>query len=244
MARKPAESDARTRRAFARRQWSRRWLTWKYVVASVLLLAVVVGGIWTVWFSSVLAVERVDVSGETTLTRADVLTAARVPVGDPLARVDIAEIASRVRALAVVRTVDVTREWPHAVRISITERTPIAVVDIAGQLKGLDSEGVVFRSYARQPPALPRIQISSETTQDALREGAAVVAALPDTLAQRVDHLQVDTIDEITLVLRDGREVVWGSSEDSDVKAEVLAALLRQKGHTFDVSAPGQPTVR
>ena len=244
MARKLAEPDARTRRAFARRQWSRRWLTWKYVVASVLLLAAVVGGIWMVWFSSVLAVERVDVTGETTLTDADVLAAARVPVGDPLARVDIAEIASRVRALAVVRTVDVTREWPHAVKISLTERTPIAVVDIAGELKGLDSEGVVFRSYARQPPDLPRIQTSSETTQDALREGAAVVAALPGTIAQRVDHLQVDTIDEITLVLRDGREVVWGSSEDSDVKAEVLAALLRQKGHTFDVSAPGQPTVR
>ena len=33
----------RSRKRFARRQWRRRWLAWRYVVASILLLALVVG---------------------------------------------------------------------------------------------------------------------------------------------------------------------------------------------------------
>jgi cell division protein FtsQ len=237
-------ATSRSRKAFARRQWARRWLTWKYVVASVLLLAVVVGGIWLVWFSSVLAVQKVDVSGATTLSRSEVLDAAQVPEGEPLARVDIAAIAARVRALAVVKTVDVTREWPHGVRITLTERTPVAVVELGGRLRGVDADGVVFRAYAQAPPGLPHIQTTSDTSPDALAEGAAVVAALPDPIATRVDHLEVVTVDEITLVLKDGRTVQWGSSDQSDLKAEVLQALLRHRGHDFDVSAPGQPTVR
>ena len=38
-----------------------------------------------------------------------------------------------------------------------------------------------------------------------------------------VDHVEVLTVDQITLVLRDERIVLWGSSDDSATKAEVLA---------------------
>jgi cell division protein FtsQ len=123
---------------------------------------------------------------------------------------------------------------------------PVAVVEIAGQLRGMDSEGVVFRDYAQAPPDLPRVQTGSDTGSDALREAALVVAALPSDLAAKVDHVEVETVDEITLALRDGRTVRWGSSADSDLKAEVLAQLLvARKAQTYyDVSVPGVPTTK
>jgi cell division protein FtsQ len=71
-----------------------------------------------------------------------------------------------------------------------------------------------------------------------------VVSALPDDLADRVDHVEVATVDRIELALRDDRTVLWGSAEQSDLKAEVLTSLLSQPGSTYDVSVPGQPTVR
>jgi cell division protein FtsQ len=52
----------------------------------------------------------------------------------------------------------------------------------------------------------------------------------------------VQTVDQISLVLRDGRTVVWGSADESGLKAKVLAVLLRQRAQTYDVSVPGQPT--
>jgi cell division protein FtsQ len=79
---------------------------------------------------------------------------------------------------------------------------------------------------------------------DALAEGARVVAALPDDISTRVDFAEVHSVDEITLRLRDGREVLWGSAEQSDEKAEVLVALLRNDAQTYDVSVPGFPTFR
>ena len=71
-----------------------------------------------------------------------------------------------------------------------------------------------------------------------------MVSALPDDLATRVDHVEVETVDQITLVLRDGREVLWGSAEESQQKAQVVAVLLGERGRIFDVSVPGSPTSR
>jgi cell division protein FtsQ len=237
------DTDVRTRRRFARRQWARRWLTWKPVLAIVLVLVLVVGGLWLVYFSSFLSVQGVDVRGTSLLTQEQVRRAAAVPEGEALASVDLDRVRARVEALAAVRSADVSREWPDRVRVDVQERTAVAVVEIAGQLRGMDADGVVFRDYAQAPPNLPRVQTGNDTGSDALREAALVVAALPGDLAARVDHVEVETVDQITLALRDGRTVRWGSSADSDLKAEVLATLLAaRKAQTYDVSVPGNPT--
>jgi cell division protein FtsQ len=167
---------------------------------------------------------------------------ARVPEGEPLARIDLDTIKARVQALAVVKSADVTRQWPDEVLIEVEERVAIAVVDIGGQARGMDADGVVFAEYRRAPAGLPHVQTSSDTRNDALREAAAVISALPEDLSARVDHVAVETIDRISLVMRDGRIVMWGSADESETKAAVLVELLGQKARTYDVSVPGRPT--
>ena len=230
------------RRRFARRQWARRWLAWKYVVALVVVVALAAVGAWLVLASSVLAVEGVDVEGTSTLSAAQVREAADVPVGEPLARVDLDAIRARVEALAPVRSADVTREWPHRVLVTVAERQVVAVVEIGGRLRGMDASGVLFRDYRQAPPGVPRVVTPPDTRSDALQEAARVVGSLPDPIARLVDHVEVKTVDQISLVLRDGREVVWGSADESAQKAEVLAALLPHPARSYDVSVPGQPT--
>ena len=137
----------------------------------------------------------------------------------------------------------VTRQWPHGVLISIQERVAIAVVEIGTRLRGMDAEGVVFRDYKKAPPGLPRVETSIGTTAAALKEAAEVISALPQELSLLVDHVQVTTVDQISLVLKDGRTVVWGSAEDSKTKAEVAALLLKTvPAQVYDVSVPSKPT--
>jgi cell division protein FtsQ len=234
----------RTRKRFARRQWARRFLAWRPLLVVVLVLALVGGLVWLFLFSSVLAVKRVQVEGTGLLSQAEVRSAAAVPLGEPLARVDIDAIRDRVGALAPVATVDVTRHWPDQVLISITERTAVAVVEVGNSLKGIDAGGVYFREYAHRPRTLPLITGADDVDREVLHEAAKIVGLLPTDVAARVAHIQVETIDQISLILRDGRVVVWGSAERSDDKARVLEALLHQRAQTYDVSVPGQPTTR
>jgi cell division protein FtsQ len=238
-------SALQTRRRFARRQWRRRWLAWKYVVSALVLLVVVVGGLVTVYFSDALAVDGVEVTGQRTLSDDEVRAAARVPLGEPLARVDLDQVRARVEGLAVVRSVEVSRQWPHEVLIAVVERTPVAVVEVAGKVRGLDEEGVVFGTFKKAPAGLPRVLTTASTSGEALTEAARVVAALPKELAARVDHVTVVSVDAINLELRSGVEVRWGSSAQSDQKARVLEKLVLQEATTYyDVSVPGNPTLK
>lgn len=237
-------SAVRTRRRFARRQWARRWLAWKHVVGLLLLVGVVAGAVWLVYFSSYLAVEGVEIDGAHQLRPEQIRAAAAVPDGRPLARVDLDRIRSRVEAMAPVRSADVSRQWPDQVLIRIEERRVIAVVEFAGRLRGMDADGVVFKDFTKAPPDLPLVEASGQIGSDALHEAALVVTALPADLARRVDHVRVGTVDKIALVLRDDREVLWGSAEQSEEKAKVLDALLHHPAQRYDVSVPGQPTTK
>src|SRR5215204_4645492 len=145
------DPTTRSRRRFARRQWLRRWLVWRYVIASVLLVVLTVAGIWLVFVSSVLTVKNVEVQGESLLTTEQVLAAADVPDGAHLTELDLAAIRTRVAGLAAVQRVDVSRDWPDGVLIRVTERREVAVVEIGGRVRAMDAAGVLFRRYARPP---------------------------------------------------------------------------------------------
>ncbi|MBE7323223.1 FtsQ-type POTRA domain-containing protein [Nocardioides sp. Y6] len=232
------------RRRFARRQWARRWGVWRPLLALVLVLGLVAGGGWLVGFSSVLAVEEVVVEGTDHLSVDDVLAAAAVPVGDPLVRVDVAAVARRVEAMAPVASAEVERDWPHGVRVVVSERVPVAVAWIGGRPRGMDAEGVVFRDFRRAPKGLPTVRVVGDVDREALQQAATVLSALPADLAEDVRRVDVETVDHVSLVLAGGRTVLWGSGEHSEEKAAVLAALLKaHQASRYDVSAPGQPVV-
>lgn len=244
----PDRSTLRSRKRFARRQWRRRWLAWKYVIALVLVIVLLCAGIWAVYFSSWLEVKAVDVQGTGRYVTADqVRNFARAPLGGPLVTADLGAVRLRVQAnLPAIRTVDVSREWPDKILIKVTERTPVAVVSIGGELRALDRDGTVFLRYVKAPAGLPRVSSVAGASTEALSEAAKVAAALPPAIGHQVDHVQVTTVDSISLELHDGRTVVWGGSADSATKAQVLIALMKAAphAHQYNVSVPGFPATR
>ncbi|MDP3968642.1 MAG: FtsQ-type POTRA domain-containing protein [Nocardioides sp.] len=235
--------------AFARRQRARRWSRLRPVAAVLAVAALLGGGAWLLLESPVLGVEQVEVTGTDLLSGATIRAVADVVPGEPLARVDVDGIRARVQDLVEVADVEVRRSWPDTVVVAVTERSSVAVVEREGRIRGMDEEGVLFRSYARRPPGLPLVRISAATRSEALAEAAAVLRALPSVLDGRVAFVVVRTVDDIAVRLRDGSTVVWGSAEDSGNKGDVLAILLEQEPggaavREYDVSVPGQPTTR
>ena len=108
----PDGTDEKTiriaRRRFVRRQWARRWLAWRRLVVAVLLLGLVAGSVWLVFFSSVLAVSGVQVEGAHVVPPSVVRRVAAVPTGSPLATVDLGSVTDRVEGLPAVKRVDVS----------------------------------------------------------------------------------------------------------------------------------------
>lgn len=228
--------QARERQGRRRRLW--RWLAG---VAAVVLVGV---GFYLVFFSPVLAVRSVEVSGTRVLTADAVREVADVQLERPLARVDTDAVAERVRGLTPVAGVRVQRRFPSTLHIEVTERVAVYQIPRDGQHRWVDADGVSFHATPEPLDGVPPAVVKGED-QRLLRDVATVVQALPEELAGQVEQVRADAVDQISLQLTGNRQVVWGSAAESDLKAQVVSTLLTSvKAKVYDVSAPGYPTTR
>lgn len=231
-------------RAQAQRHERRQRLLRRGALALAAAAPVVLLG-WLLLGSSLLALRTVTVVGEARLTAAQVEAAASVVPGTPLARVDTAAVARRVRALGPVAAVTVTRSWPHGLRIRVVERVPVVGVQGAGGITLLDGQGVQIAVVPALPAGVLRLQVPSPGRSDPATEAAlGVLHGLPKALRAQVGTIRATTPEQVTLVLHGGRQVLWGGDTDGAVKAAALTDLLRMPGTVFDVSAPGVVTRR
>ncbi|MFD0585388.1 cell division protein FtsQ/DivIB [Dactylosporangium darangshiense] len=100
-------------RRFAKRARQRRLraaLPWLVVLGVIALLGAAAA---VVYLTPALGVERIEVSGASTLDPDSVRRAAAVRDGTPLARLDLGAVERRVRALKPVREARVTARYPH-----------------------------------------------------------------------------------------------------------------------------------
>ena len=90
-------TEDRTRRAFTRRRWARRWLSWRRALLVLLVVGLLGLATYAVWFSAWLRAEQVSVTGADQLSVSEVERLAAVPLDQPLARVDLGAISTRVQ---------------------------------------------------------------------------------------------------------------------------------------------------
>ncbi|MFT3877279.1 MAG: FtsQ-type POTRA domain-containing protein [Propioniciclava sp.] len=207
------------------------------------VLALVGGGVWLFHGSPWLAVREVRVTG-TALTSVDeIKAAAAVPIGAPLAGVDTGAVAARVGELPAVAEAKVSRAWPDALAVEVTEERPVVVLEAGRRFVWVSGEGQVFHSSADRPEGvlLARADVGDEAKLVAL---ARVAGDLPEAVRRQATLLRAATVDSITVTLSDNRQVWWGSAEDGELKASVIVGLLGVKAREYDVSAPTHPTTK
>jgi cell division protein FtsQ len=223
---------------------------------AVLLLAAAVllggGGVWALYGSQWLRVERVKATGTRVLSEGEVLRAAAVPAGVPMISVDTAAVEDRLRArLPRIDTVDVVRSWPHGIGLNVTERRPVLLIEKGAKFTEVDREGVRFATVTKAPRGVPLLKLAAQRSpslrrfgeQRLLDEAVRVTGELPAALARNLTAVKVTSYDSITLELVRGRSAFWGSGEDNAAKSRALTALMKaapEAGH-FDVSAPTAP---
>ncbi len=193
-------------------------------------------------------VQGVQVEGISTLAEADVVAAAAVPIGAPLASIDTSDIATRVAQLPAVSMATVTRSWPHTVTVTVVERVPVATATTSAGVELVDAAGVVYPGAPA--PGLPRLVFGAVGPNDpSTRSALAALATLPPPIRSQV--LTVDATvagsgvpGQVTFGLTGNRQVVWGTEDRAAEKAAVLVPLLTQPGRVFDVTSPDLPTIR
>jgi cell division septal protein FtsQ len=194
---------------------------------------------------------------------------AVVTVGEPLARVDRREIASRLRELVWVENVQLDRRMLSGeLRLKILPRNPIGRL-VAQDSSNIDSVGFMDRD-------LEFFYLPREAVARAVASGETGWATMPElSLMADGDEVRGDVrfiieslqkeksgIEEIhrvtakdqesisTTVTREGRklDISWGSVKELELKVEVMNRLLELKANKrvnfIDLSNPIAPIVK
>jgi cell division protein FtsQ len=219
------------------KQRARRYRLAFFVLAACGLVA---GVAWVLLGSRLLTVRTIEVTGTRLVPRSEVLAAAAIPKGLPLARLNTGAAASRVERITQVQSAQVTRSWPDGVVITVRERREALAVPIPGGFDLIDASGVIVQQVTKQPRGMPLFTPAGPVLGNpGVRAAASVLRQLPSGIARRVKSVTVPTVDAVTLHLSGGITVDWGGTGLSAQKARELTILMRTHARVFNVSAPG-----
>lgn len=209
------------------------WLVW-------LLVILVVVAWWSLYQSKWFIAQEVTITGNSRLSAEQISAVAAVPIGNSLMSINPEVISEQIQALPEIKVATVERGWPHAILITVTERTPIAVAATASGYNLIDEDGVNAGVVAAPPAGL--LVIAAEPDSPAMTSAIQALAAIPAEWA--ITGLSAPTQDSVVATLGNGVVITFGSGERAADKVEVAEALM-EKGYTvINVSAPDAPTIK
>lgn len=218
-------------------------------VLGVLAALAVLAGV--LFLSPALAVRDITVRGAELTDPARVESALDAYRGVPLTRISKDEVRERVGRIPQVRSIEVLLEPPHHLVVALRERVPVAAIEDDGEFVVVDSEGVeLMTAGSAEEAGVPVVTGGRDVLEGERFEAIAdVLAALPESVLAQLRTASAESLSSVKLAFTDGRTVVWGTAEDSELKSQVLRELVEARGagsgvETYDVSSPTRPVVR
>ncbi|WP_231384198.1 cell division protein FtsQ/DivIB [Cellulomonas sp. URHD0024] len=238
---------------FAERARARRNLARRQLIIAVAVVLGVVGLAWLLFASPVLALDPDGVVVEgagTVVAVGQVQGVVAAHAGTPLPRLDTVALRDELLDVPGVREARVTRAWPTGLSVTIVAREPVAAVpdrDSGGSFALLDQDGVQVGRVDAAPAGLPVVEVPVGDKRT-LAAVLGVLEQLPADLLAEVRGVSAHTQDTVTMRLRDGVRVDWGSARETPLKMAVLKVLRASPaaaGATvIDVSAPRLPITK
>jgi cell division protein FtsQ len=226
------------------------------LIAVVAALVVLGGSCVAIYNSPLFRVTSVEVVATPHVPAQTVLSLARVPSDATLIRFPADAVAERVALDPWVASVSVTRVFPSGMRIRVTERVPIAVVD-AGTARWLaDATGMIVATASPGATAtIPAIEdvpgldprAGRRTDSEALLNALAILAGISPQLRSMVVSVSAPTVDDAKLTTADKVDIVFGEAVSLATKDQLALRILaeqKDKVVSIDVRVIDQPTWR
>jgi cell division protein FtsQ len=238
----------------ARVRRRRRVLGW-----ALAAIALAVGAAYLIR-TPLFGVTAVRVEGIEAVAHAEVLQASQVRIGEPYLGLDLVAIRARVAALPRVASVRVTRDYPSSLRITVTERPPVASVSAGSVYWLVAADGTVLDAAASRPADLP--YVASVPLPDGVGPGTRLppgnelanaltaLGGMAPTLKRQVAGVDARTLDSLEFTLKDGTRVLYGLAVDQPAKDAAVSLVRRtlkregREAQRIDVRNPSTPTVQ
>lgn len=262
--RRPAARRAAPRRSKPRRPrrtpiaWARDQISgvsWRYRLATIAILAVTATAGYFLWLrdSSLVAINNVDVVGVTAGDRSQIigeLTDASESM--TTLHVDRAKLQAIAHQFPTVASISIDPNFPHGMRIEVTERPPTMVLTAGDQQLPVAADGTVLAGVSvADGDHLPQLEVDKLPTAARLDgtelDEALVVGSAPEELRPLIEKIEFSKEFGVQLTMRGGIPIRFGTGAAAQEKWSAVAAVLADPKLTtltyVDVRVPERPAV-
>ncbi len=219
----------------------------RYALPIVIVTALAVGG-WWLYSSPLLTIQDVQIEGNVVVPAEQARTVADLD-GRSIFQPELDAARERLLLLPVVKDVQIDRDWPNGVKITLAERTAWGLWQLGTTRYVIDDEGVVVELAA--PAGAPLIvqrdaSIATLVVGDSVDAGAMavatqLVATAQQTLGRSVRSLEFSQAEGLTAFLEStfggpDLRVVFGDGQGYDFKLASLFQVLKlaeEEGRTL-----------
>jgi cell division protein FtsQ len=220
------------------------------LLAAAVILLVIYGG-YMLWFRdlSLFAINDVTVKGATTNER-EIRSAVEKVAGDMTTlHIKDDELRDAVARFPTVASVGASTSFPHGLEVTVTERLPVAFIQVSGQQTAVSADGYLLAGADFDAKALPRIEGAAAHGARLDDDAAAQAAILGATPGPLRNHITASTWDDqrggVVVDLKNGPEVRFGDGSRAQDKWQAAVAVLssndRGSPSYLDVSVPDRP---
>jgi len=225
-------------------------VTRRRAIAAALAVLTLYAG-YMLWFRNLalFSIDDVTVTGAT--TNAPAIKKAVEQVAGEMTTLHLKddELRDVVAHFPTVASVGATTSFPHGLRVTVTERLPVAFIKVGDRRTAVSADGYLLIGASFDPKHLPRIQDAVEQGARLQGETAAQAAILGATPAPIRDHLAGSSWDDeqggVVVGLDGGPDLRFGDGSRPDDKWTAAMAVLSSPEHGspsyLDVSVPDRP---
>ena len=202
--------------------------------ATLVTLAVIVGGGTWLYQSSVFRVTDIQVVGAKRTSADSVVETANL-LGTSMFNADLVQAQKDLYKLPLVASVKVERAWPNTVKVTIEERKPWGTWEQGGVDYVIDREGVVLGlgSAGTDLPLIRSSELGSREEGDrvdyqAVDAAAEIYDKLPRQLGTTVKEVSFEAGKGVQVTTANDQTALFGDSSSISYKLAVWAALAQQ----------------
>ncbi len=222
----------------------------RLLIAVALMLAVLAGAWLWLRDSSLVAVRRVTVTGESGPDGGRIRTALMLAARNMTTLdVKLGALNTAVAPYPVVKSLRVSTQFPHGMRIRVIEEIPVGEIMIGGRPIAVASDGTLLHD-AGPIPQLPAIALGSlpgatRITDHGALQVVALLAAAPYQLLSHLSQASSTPVHGLVARFRNGPSIYFGDANRLEAKWSAASAVIADGGSDgaeyIDVTDPERP---
>ncbi|MBN2072983.1 MAG: FtsQ-type POTRA domain-containing protein [Actinobacteria bacterium] len=238
----------------------RAWLVIKIIFA----LGFFIAAIWSLNYfynSRYFKVKYITLEGNGKYQAEDILGILPEIEGSNIFEVNKKDIEDSILELLVwVKEADMRKIFPDRIEIKLTERKPFIKIHNRGKYYLMDNEGVVLEDITGTNPEEDyrellivkniighEIHVGEKIAKKNVISCGNIFLAMDNELKEIISGatFRNDDAGSIVFIANDGMEIIFGTSEDTVKKIEILKQILKEdvKYNIIDLSNPDKPVV-